>query len=115
MEGENGPPIVKAASDKRSYKLIKLRNGLEVLLISDPQVSDAPEDSEEDESGNDEPEDGMDTERHGPAGCADEQKPDFPFHWPQFQSHCTGICPSIAPFLPSTACTSFEPMSTTSQ
>lgn len=84
MAGEDGPPIVKAASDKRSYKLIKLRNGLGVLLISDPDVADDPEDSEEDDdkSGDDEPE-----------RDAHEQEPRFPCQWPQFPSTCTGMYP----------------------
>lgn len=84
MEVEEGPPIVKAASDFRSYKLIKLRNGLAALLIYDPEVADVPEEEE-----NDEPED-MDFECDC-AECDDEQEPYFPFDWPQFQSNCTGI------------------------
>lgn len=82
MAGDDGSPIVKAASDKRSYRLIKLRNGLGVLLISDPDVADAPEDSEEDddESGDDE------AERD-----AHEQEPRFPFQCLQFPSTCKGL------------------------
>lgn len=86
MEVEEGPPIVKAASDKRSYKLIKLRNGLGVLLIYDPDVADdAPEDCEEDE-----PEESMDHMECCDGACS-EQEPYFRFDWPQLQTNnCSG-------------------------
>lgn len=34
-----GPPVVKAASDKRLYEVLKLPNGLSALLIHDPAMS----------------------------------------------------------------------------
>lgn len=34
-----GPPVVKAASDKRLYEVLKLPNGLAALLIHDPAMS----------------------------------------------------------------------------
>lgn len=85
MEVEEGPSIVKATSDLRSYKLIKLRNGLAALLIYDPEVADVPEDGEE----GDAPED-MDIECDC-TECEEQQETYFPFDWPQFQSNCTGI------------------------
>jgi hypothetical protein len=82
MEVEEGPPIVKAASNLRSYKLIKLRNGLAALLIHDPEVDN---DDNPDEEGNDgEAAEDMDVEFDV------EEEPDFPFDWPHFQYNCTG-------------------------
>lgn len=87
MEVEEGPPIVKAASNLRSYKLIKLRNGLAALLIHDPEVDN--DDNPEENNG--EAED-MDVE-------FDDEEPDFPFDWPHCQFSCTGIHLSTAVIL----------------
>lgn len=77
---EVGPPIVKAASNQRSYKLIKLRNGLAALLIHDPEVSLDEEAEEEDDT------DDMETD----AGCPSEQ-PEGQQEWSSdFQNNCRG-------------------------
>lgn len=74
-----GPPIVKAASNPRSYKLIKLRNGLAALLIHDPEVSLDEEAEEEDDTDN------METD----AGCPSEQ-PEGQEWSSDFQNNCRG-------------------------
>ena len=81
MEVEEGPPIVKAASNLRDYKLIKLRNGLAALLIHDPEVDIS-----------DEEENNGDTAQDMEVEFDVEEEPDFPFSWPHFQQNCTGIC-----------------------
>jgi len=75
MEVEEGPPIVKADRNSRSYKLIKLRNGLSALLIHDPQCND---DKEDDRGGGD-----MNVETED-----DDQRE--PALWPNFQYNCAG-------------------------
>lgn len=83
MEVEEGPPIVKAASNLRSYKLIKLRNGLAALLIHDPEVDNDDNPDEEENDG--EAAEDMDVEFDV------EEEPGFPFGWPHFQYNCTGL------------------------
>lgn len=53
---EGGPPVVKAASDKRLYEVLKLPNGLSALLIHDPAMSGL------------QPEDGVGACGHGACG-----------------------------------------------
>lgn len=77
MEVEEGPPIVKAARNSRTYKLIKLRNGLSALLIHDPQACD--DDEEEDRGGG------------GTHVETDDDAQQEPALWPHFQYNCTGI------------------------
>lgn len=84
MEVEEGPPIVKAARNARSYKLIKLRNGLSALLIHDPQVCD---DEDEDHGGG-----YMNVETDD----AQQETAVLPVDWPNFQYDCTGMSPSHA-------------------
>ena len=83
MEFEEGPPIVKAASNKRSYKLIKLRNGLAALLIHDPEVDNGNNPDEEENNGDDAED--MDIEYDV------EEDPDFPICWPHLHYNCAGI------------------------
>lgn len=76
---EVGPPIVKAASNERSYKLIKLRNGLAALLIHDPEVS-LDEEAEEDDDTND-----MEIDAGCPSDLLERQE------WSaDFQNNCRG-------------------------
>lgn len=82
MEVEEGPPIVKAAGNLRSYKLIKLRNGLAALLIHDLEVDNYDNPDEEENDG--EAAEDMDVEFDV------EEEPGFPFGWPHFQYNCTG-------------------------
>lgn len=42
-----GPQVVKAASDKRAYEVLKLENGLTALLIHDPAMSGLQAEEEE--------------------------------------------------------------------
>lgn len=117
MEVE-GPPIVKGPLDKRDYKLIKLRNGLVVLLIHDPDVSDAPEDNDSDSGSGSEvsassgsSSSSEDTRRQWLPGSRSDQKrprthstrrsheqgPRFSLYGPKLKTtKCTGTCASIA-------------------
>lgn len=84
---EVGPPIVKAASNQRSYKLIKLRNGLAALLIHDPEVSLDEEAEAEDDI------DDMEVD----AGCPSEQ-PEGQNWSSDFQNNCRGKIHLSIPF-----------------
>lgn len=75
-----GPPILKAAGNKRSYRLIRLRNGLEALLICDPDVNDVDDESTE--------EDNVDRTEDTNAQCESDMLLDLSN---DSQYNCTGI------------------------
>ncbi len=66
MVAQNDLDIIKPVNDIKQYRHCKLPNGLDVLLIHDPRIADAPSIT------SDEDEDAMSTEEVGqPSGLED--------------------------------------------
>ncbi len=67
MVAQNDLDIIKPVNDIKQYRHCKLPNGLDVLLIHDPRIADAPSIT------SDEDEDAMSTEEVGqPSGLEDD-------------------------------------------
>lgn len=100
--------VLKPPNDRRLYRLIRLSNGLEAILVHDPQIyPDGPpslplnedDDNDEEHEQEEEEEEGEeDDEEEGDEGDEDEMKVDGPMGAPQTKKAAAAMCVGIGSF-----------------